>query len=152
MQLLFKAKVSIDFVAQFDPDGNQPPIDPKPFEMIFSREMAELCQLVDLRIMHGIQALKDEVAKWAQNILSELTKHLAEKKNKEADRCLRRWTYLEPLTLLGVLKHLPGSAAFDAQLQAHASKLGQLAKMAVLSPRFSVRSGLSGLAAAMAVT
>lgn len=133
MQLLIKAKASIDFVAQFDPDGNQPPIDPKPFEMIFSREMAELCQLVDHRFMHDIESLKEEVAKWAQGILSEVTKLLAERKNKIADRCLRTWTYLEPLTSLGALKHLPGSAAFDAQLQAHASKLGQLAKMAVQS-------------------
>lgn len=133
MQLLFKAKASIEFVAQFDPDGNQPPIDPKPFEMIFSREMAELCQLVDHRFMHDIESLKEEVAKWAQGILSEVTKLLAERKNKIADRCLRTWTYLEPLTSLGALKHLPGSAAFDAQLQAHASKLGQLAKMAVQS-------------------
>ena len=131
-QLLMKAKASINYVDQFDPKAD-PPIDTKPFEMILSREMGELIHFVGYQLMAAIDLLKGELEKRSSEVATALDFLLAQRQNKNADKLLQVWKYLEPLTCMASFKHLPGSAAFNTQLQTHATKLAQQAKAAVQS-------------------
>jgi len=128
-RMLSTALIDIEFVDQFDPMKHAS-IDPKPFVMIFSNELHELMHHLGCHL-GAIESLKDEVTKRAVDVRGALDVLLRQRKNKDVDRLLQMWKYLEPLTGLPAFKHVPDATVFDTLLKDHASKLSQQAKAAV---------------------
>lgn len=117
--------------ATFDPRKDTP-LDPKPFEVLLSREMDSLVQLVAWELRTSIDSLKQTVSNKAQDNLKELREVLRDqKKNKFVNEVLERWKFLEPLSSLRVFDTLPGPHEIDAELKDRTEILATQAKTAV---------------------
>jgi len=110
-----------------------PSIDPKPFEMILSREMDELIACIAPQLRIDVVKLKTAATDQAKHILAQLQEKLSKKKNQEAAGVLESWKFLEPLTRLSAFEHLPGPDDFKAELVKHAEMLSTSAMSAVRS-------------------
>ena len=108
--------------ATFDPQVDLP-LDPKPFELIFSNEMNSLIEYVGPQLRMKIYELNEKVEKEVDENVKQLQSFLQSAQNKEANDVLQAWKFFEPLTKLHAFKNLPGASAFDKELQQHVEKL-----------------------------
>ena len=124
------AMTCLDASASFDAKKDHV-LDPKPFEVILSREMDALIGLVHSNLHMQVKKLKTKVEKIAQDNLQELQTKLKCKKYSAANLVLQRWKFLEPLSSLAVFSSLPGPNASDAMLKDHCNKLTSAAESAL---------------------
>jgi len=113
---------SLGGAATFDPQVDLP-LDPKPFELIFSTEMNSLIEYVGPQLRVKTYELNDKVAGEVDENVRLLQSFLQNAQNKEANDVLQAWKFFEPLTKLNAFKNLPGATAFDKVLHEHVEKL-----------------------------
>ena len=87
-KLISSADGQLGRMSTFDPQVDSP-LDPKPFELIFSNEMATLVEYVGPELSASITELKEAVEEAASGNVEVLRSHLLTKNNKEADRVLQ---------------------------------------------------------------
>jgi uncharacterized protein YegL len=127
---VLKVMASLGLYATFDPLIDRP-LEPEPFEVIFSPEMAVLINRVDRESLVHVNQVKTEVERLAQANLDELQRNLDEKQYKAANIVLQRWKFLEPLSKLSVFERMPGQTESDTKLKSECDKLASASRVAL---------------------
>jgi len=114
----------------FDPKKDVP-LDPQPFETLFSVEMATLIQNVCPEVEAKIKELKSSVEAKAQSHYEMLKSSLEAKNNMAASAVFDEWKYLEPVASLAAFTKVPGETAFNEELKKHSEKLAMQAQVSI---------------------